>query len=169
MKMIPISKGFEVLVDDEDFERLQRYRWFVNERGPCRHAYRCWMKNGVKGRIYLHREILGAPSGMVVDHINGNGLDNRRINLRLCTQKQNRRNQRKPARGKTSSYKGVSKSAGCNKFRAQITVNRKVVYLGEYDSEIIAAKTYDEAAKAYFGDFANLNFPIPLTAIGNVP
>lgn len=102
---------------------------------------------------YLHREIMKPPPELVVDHINGNGLDNRKKNLRICTQAQNVRN-RAPIKGR---YKGVS-SRGGGVWRARITVDGRMIYLGDHLSEIAAAKAYDQAAIRFHGEFARLNF-----------
>jgi hypothetical protein len=104
----------------------------------------------------MHRVILNAPKGMEVDHINRDGLDNRKVNLRLATTTQNVCN--RYWRSKTSKYKGVHFDKSCGKYRTEITLNRKRIHVGKYDSEIEAAKAYDNAAKKYHGEFAYLNF-----------
>jgi hypothetical protein len=106
----------------------------------------------------MHRQVTNAPKGLVVDHINHNGLDNRRANLRLCTKQQNNCNSRS-FRHKTSNYKGVFKEKGSKKFRAYIRFNKKPVHIGMFELEIDAAKAYDKKAKELFGEFAYLNFP----------
>jgi len=106
----------------------------------------------------MHRLIMDPPRGYVVDHINGDGLDNRRANLRLATHAQNGRNRRKIKKG-ISKYKGVSWEESTGKWRALIHVDRKKISLGCYKDEVTAAKVYDKAAKKYHGEFARLNFP----------
>jgi len=105
----------------------------------------------------MHRVILDAPMNMLVDHINGNGLDNRRENLRICTNTENLRNRGKD-RDNTSGYKGVVIKKGEKKFRAQIRVNQKTIHLGSFSTPEEAARAYDDAAREYFGEFAWTNF-----------
>jgi hypothetical protein len=108
--------------------------------------------------LSMHRMVVNAPKGLFVDHINHNGLDNRKANLRICTNLQNLRNKR-PKTGCTSEYKGVHWCKGRNKFRANIYLNKKAIHLGYFHDEIAAAKAYDEKARELFGEFAYLNFP----------
>ena len=100
---------------------------------------------------------MDAPKGLFVDHINHDGLDNRKSNLRLCTQRQNNQTQR--PRGKTSKYKGVYWNKRAKKFMASICIDGKKKSLGYFIDEVAAAKSYDKAAKKLFGEFAYLNFP----------
>ena len=104
----------------------------------------------------MHREIINAPAGMQIDHINGNGLDNRKANLRLCNNAQNQQNRRKRSRA-TSLFKGVGWHD--NRWRARITVNGKQIEIGRFKSEFLAAEAYDQKAIELFSEFANLNFP----------
>lgn len=98
-----------------------------------------------------------APKGMVVDHINHNGLDNRKANLRIATFSENRRNSRK-AKDTSSKYKGVSWHKNNKKWHAGININGRRKHLGSFDDEIQAAKAYDEVARKYHGEFSSLNF-----------
>lgn len=102
-------------------------------------------------RLYLHREIMKAPKGLVVDHINGNGLDNRKVNLRICTQGQNARNRRKRSDVSGSIYKGVREKCG----NFECSVARK--YVGTYATEVEAAHAYNIGAISQYGEFARLN------------
>ena len=154
-KRIKLSCGKWAIVDAADYEQLSEYRWCALEKGRSWYA-KTLNRNGTI--LSMHRLILNAPKGLFVDHINHNGLDNRRENLRLCTRLQNSRN-RLPSRGGTSKYKGVTRSKRRKKFMAEIRVNQKKQYLGYFDSEIEAAKAYDKKAKELFGEFAYLNFP----------
>jgi hypothetical protein len=104
----------------------------------------------------MHREIMGAAEGQVVDHINHDGLDNRRCNLRVCSHAENVRNQR-GQRGRSSGYKGVSRDRRLGKWRAQIWHNGKHTYLGLFESEAAAARAYNAKARDLFGAFAYLN------------
>jgi len=162
---IPLSKHgkhagkYVAIVDDEDFALATERKWTAQVR-PNGNVYAaiCVKKNGVNKKMYLHRIIARARDGQVVDHSNGNPLDNRRCNLRICTQGQNLRNQ-KLRKDNTSGYKGVSYSKFHGKFVAYISVDNKRVSLGLYKCAIEAAKKYDIAAKQYHGQFALLNFP----------
>jgi hypothetical protein len=154
VKEIQLTKGLVTLVDDEDFERLNKYNWSILKKREKLYAHR--KEN--KKTITLHRFILNAEKEILVDHINGNCLDNRRCNLRLCDNKQNIRNSKKRS-NLSSKYKGVSWQKDRIKWSAQISVNSKRISLGRCSDEIEAAKKYDKAARFYFGEFASLNFP----------
>ena len=155
VRRIKLSWGKWAIVDADDYERVSMYRWLAVEDGRCWYA-KTLRRDGM--RISMHRLILDAPKGLFVDHIDHDGLNNRKSNLRLCTRKQNRRN-RRPKPGCTSKYKGVHWCKGRNKFRANIYLNKKAIHLGYFHDEIAAAKAYDKKAKELFGEFAYLNFP----------
>lgn len=142
--------GTPVLVDDEDVERLSAFRWHRKQSG---HVHRSIQRGKIKRGI--HRDVIGAPDGVWVDHINGDPLDNRKVNLRLCDRTGNNRNSR--SRGCSSRFKGVCWNKNCRKWQAAIKVNRKSIHLGLFATEEEAAAAYDTAAKNYFGDFARLN------------
>ena len=154
MKTIPLSQGKCAIVDDEDYAKLIEHKWYANKMGGIWYAMRAC--NGKK--IYMHREIMGlyCYNKDMIDHINHNGLDNRKINLRVCTCSQNHRN-RIPTK-KTSKYKGVHWNKQKKRWRVFIYVSNKHVLLGQFKDEIIAAKTYDRAAKKYYKEFAYTNF-----------
>jgi len=105
----------------------------------------------------MHRLIMNAPEGLVVDHIDRNGLNNRKCNLRLCTKAQNVQNSR-PRRNRSSKYKGVFWNKLNKKWSASIHKGDKRIYLGGFDDEIEAALAYDRKAAELFGEFAYLNF-----------
>jgi hypothetical protein len=154
VKQIQLTKGLVALVDDEDYERLSSFKWKAHHRYAARNVRR----NGKFLTIMMHREILKAPSGMDVDHINGDRLDNRRSNLRLATRSQNTRN-RKGNKNSISGYKGVGWHARCRKWQAAIKTDDKQLYLGLFDAPEDAARAYDAAARNLHGPFAKVNFP----------
>jgi hypothetical protein len=153
VRHIALTKGYFATVDAADYEWLSKYKWTALVTGAKVYAIRA-----EKGKtILMHREIMNAPAGMVVDHIDGNGANNRRTNLRLCTRAQNLYNS-KP-RASRSQYKGVRFEKRTGKWIAEITHRGKKHYLGAFDNEIEAAHAYDQKARTLFGEFAHLNFP----------
>lgn len=160
MKEIPLSKGKVALVDDEDFEIQGKFRWYTIVGKYTWYAARHDPQGkGKYGQLLLHREILLAPTGMQVDHINRNGLDCRRSNMRLATNAQNSANHRK-RRDNSSGHIGVYQSHGCiNKWDAMIRVNGRTKFIGSFSSIEDAARARDAMALELYGEFANLNFP----------
>jgi HNH endonuclease/AP2 domain len=146
------------LVDAADFEHLLGFRWNVDYHRGKPDTPRCrFRKEGRQHSLWLHRYLLGAPDGLLVDHINHNPLDNRRSNLRLATPAENARNRKRTSKHATG-YKGVRQaSAGC--WVARIVVERRETYLGAYGDPVRAALAYDQAARSLFGEFACCNFP----------
>jgi len=163
VKTIPLTQGKVALVDDEDFEFLNQWKWCYS--GPRRnpnstgYAFRGLWKNGSMGRIYMHRIVIKTRPGSIVDHVNRDGLDNRRRNLRIVTQSQNNLNSCKHL-GSSSIYKGVHWSKRLGKWRVQISVevSGPKVYIGAFENERHAAMAYDIWAHDIYGEFANLNF-----------
>jgi hypothetical protein len=155
MKEIPVGRGMVTIVDDEDFERVSQFKWMAY-RARSKHT-KVWhvRRSNFRKQIYLHRFILNPPEGVFIDHINRDGLDNRRCNLRFCTLWENSLNA-SPRQG-TSRFKGVCKRNDNGRFRARIRVRGKLINLGTFVKEEDAARRYDEAAKLYFGEFAYLN------------
>lgn len=154
-KQIPLTQGKFALVDDDDFEYLNQWKWNATQSGSTFYARR---QEGIipfKKTIPMHRQIMNTPAGMEVDHINGNGLDNRRENLRNCTHAENKRNNKRYSNN-SSGYIGVDRNKG--KWRAYIQVNKKWIHLGYFSDPIDAAHAYDNAAEKYHGQYANTNF-----------
>ncbi len=167
MKTIPLTQGMIALVDDEDFERLNQYKWQSHFDGTNWYAVRSSpMKDGKRSGIKMHREILGASGKEKVDHKFHDGLfgvvDNRRGNIRIADSKQNGAN-RKRNRNCPSRFKGVGFQPGLNRWpdcwRARIRFEGKAKYLGIFQTEEDAAVAYDSAARILFGQFAHTNFP----------
>jgi HNH endonuclease len=157
MKTIPLTKGQETIVDDEDFEDLSAYHWCAMKGRHNLYAVRASVSaSGKRSLIRLHRQLLNAPVDMLVDHINGDGLDNRRQNLRLCTNRQNQQNQRWPRRS-LSRFKGVTYDKRSRKWPAYIKTNGRMRGLGYFSTELEAAMAYNAAALVEFGEFAALN------------
>lgn len=165
-KLITLTRGYAAIVDDADYENLSRWNWRVLEHTPrltyaVRKRRRGEDTKAFPHVVRMHRQMLGlgrsAVDGIEVDHVNGNGLDNRRGNLRLCTRKENARNSSCHFDG-SSRFHGVSWYARDGIWVAQIWLAPKNVYLGRFSDEIMAAKAYDAAAKEYFGVYARLNF-----------
>jgi hypothetical protein len=154
MKEIPLTKGKFAIVDDEDFERLCNYKWVISD-GYAVTSFR--NENGeYKQNLRMHRMILDVQEGKVIDHINGDRIDNRKENLRIATQKQNSWNSKKKDSEKaTSKYKGVSVSSG--KFIVKIKHDGKKEHVGTFNDEIAAANAYNYYAVKYFGEYARLN------------
>ena len=160
MKKIPLTQGKFALVDDEDYERLVVDRWFAHKDG--RNFYACRNgrdeESGKRTYMLMHRQILSVPHGIETDHISGDGLDNRKSNLRKCSKTQNVHNATIRL-DNSSGYKGVSRATKSKKWQAQIRVDGKLIHLGLFTCLIKAAKIYDTAARKYFGEFARTNFP----------
>ena len=162
-KEIKLTRGYVTVVDDADFEWLSGWKWHVFIRFGLVYACRQYCHPTLKNKrghkkqisISMARLIMGEPKGMNVDHINGNSLDNRRANLRICTHQQNLWNSHR----RLGLYKGVYEGPGSKKWRANIVVNKKSKHLGMYNSPQDAARAYDKAAMELFGEYACTNFP----------
>lgn len=154
---IPLTQGKFALVDKEDYERLSKNKWYTQKCSNISYAIR--KTNGnlhVKQRtIRMHREIMCPPVGMFIDHIDGNGLNNTKKNLRVCTPSQNVMNRGKP-KNNTSGFKGVCFYKQTKKWMAQIMKEGQQIYLGSYNTSEQAYKAYCEACIKYHGEFAHI-------------
>lgn len=163
MKKIKLTQGEFALVDDEDFDELNKFKWHVGKyyKKNCLYALRKTFDKGKKKSVLMHRQIMLTPRGMVTDHKDHNGLNNQRSNLRVCSHADNIRNSAKSIKG-TSKYKGVStKVVGTHKYYCgRIHLDGKDIvktFPHTPEGEIMAAQFYNEQAKNHFGHFANLN------------
>jgi len=158
MKSILLTKNYVTIVDDEDYDVLIKYKWFVTatEKKYAK-SHKCLKENGT---LYMHRFLLGlkdADLSVKGDHINGNSLDNRRCNLRKCSDKENSVNAQK-GKDNRSGYKGVHFHSQSKKWRAAILNGDTYTHLGKFDTAKEAARAYDAKAFELFGEFAWLNF-----------
>ncbi len=151
---IPLTNGQFAVVDSEDYDHLSSFTWHAVKSCDTYYAAR---RKGPR-KIFMHRQITNAPANLIVDHIDHNGLNNKKSNLRLCKQDKNILNSR-PTKGKSSKYKGVQFSKFYNRFIAIIFMNGRKHFLGKFDNEIDAARAYDAKARQLFGEYAYLNFP----------
>lgn len=153
---VPLSKGKVAVIDELDAPWVMERKWFAR---PVRGGYWYAVTNdgGGRKRLVMHREILGAKQHEIVDHVNGDTLDNRRSNLRLCNRSENMANRAK--RVGRSRFKGVVYRADRNRWYAQIGHNGRRRFLGSFETEESAAIAYDAAARSLFGSFARLNLP----------
>ncbi len=151
VRRIPLGNGLFALVDAADYRRVSKYRWYAKRHG--RTTYATCLR---KGRtVYMHRMVVRARKGCIVDHIDGNGLNNRRCNLRICTHQQNQAN--RGPRGGSSRFVGVLRHK--DKWEAGIRYRGKYFYLGLHDDEVEAARARDRKAYELHGEYAYLNFP----------
>jgi len=151
MRQIELTNGKMVLVDDEDYNYLVTFgNWRQSERyAAC--------SKGKKTTILMHRLLMNPPQNMDIDHLDDNGLNNQKSNLRICTRSQNL--QRNTKNGNTSSrFKGVCWDKKNKKWKVHIKTNGRQLHLGRFASEIEAAKRYDKAAHALYGEHADTNF-----------
>lgn len=150
VRMIPLDDGFYAYVDTADYEWLSRWKWHMSSGYAVRFS---------RGRmVFMHKMILDAPTGMVVDHKDGNRVNNCRCNLRVCTPLQNARNRRRSGRT-GSQFKGVYYAKRLKKWYAKWWYKARNRRLEYFDTETDAARGYDLAAVRWFGEFACLNFP----------
>jgi hypothetical protein len=153
VRYIPLTKGRYAIIDAADYERVAQYKWCTFGSGERLYACR-----NCKGKmIFLHRFLTNAPKGKVVDHIDGNGLNDRRENLRVCTHRQNSHNAR--PFGKASRFKGVWWNRIKKMWEVRIRYRGRSTWIGLFRDEIEAARAYDRKAYECFGEYAYLNFP----------
>lgn len=155
MKEILLKNGMSSLVDDDDYEKLNKSKWMCRRAGNTFYAIRSDWSNGSVKSERMHRTIISAKLGEHVDHKDGNGLNNQKGNLRICTRSQNMHNMR-PHRDNGTGYKGVCRHKS-GLWGARICINRKIISLKYYKTPRDAAIAYNEAAKKYCGEFALLN------------
>ena len=157
MKEIQLTQGKVALVDDDMYDYLNQWKWYANNLNGKFYAVRNLRinKKYVKS-ILMHRFIMSTNKGLVVDHLNGDTLDNRKCNLRNCTHGENLKNQKISIKN-TSGYKGVSWNKNHKSYEAKINNNNITIQIGNFKNIIDAARAYNEAAVKYHGEFANLN------------
>jgi hypothetical protein len=155
--LVPLGNGVFAVIDPEDASRVRQYPWWLRADNQGRNRY-AWTRPiiGQRRKLLLHRFVLDAQPGEIVDHINADGLDCRKANMRRADRRINAINRRK-VRGAASRYKGVSFIAKTGRWRAMI--GKGVGHIGVFDVEEDAARAYDEAARAKYGPLARLNFP----------
>jgi hypothetical protein len=150
--------GFFALVDATDEELVMKFTWryIRSKQHNTAYAFAKIKRDGKWGNITLHRLLMGDPKGVLVDHINHDGLDCRRSNMRYATNQQNQFNQPK-RRGSTSRYKGVHRPKGARFWKVNLRINGRPTYMGTFKTEREAALAYNEFAKQHYGEFACLN------------
>lgn len=157
MKEIPLTQGKVALVDDDDFEWLSKFQWYTGRR-PLAGGFAYYAVRSDRAKILMHRQILGCSEEVKADHIDSNGLNNQRFNLRIATDAENCRN--KSWHPHSSKFKGVTWNQRRGYWYSSIKVDYKAIHLGCFHDETDAAIAYNNAALIQFGDFAKLN-PIP--------
>lgn len=163
MEIIIFSKQYGkkiITVDTEDYDKIKNYKWSVNKDGNTFYAHAYGRKINNSKTLIMHRFILDAKKNNMIDHINGNGLDNRKTNLRECTKSQNGYNRTCQKYGISSDYKGVCYSKKDQKYTVRIGIDGKRISLGNYDTDDQAAIAYNVACIKYHAEFARPNLNI---------
>jgi hypothetical protein len=154
VRLIPLTQNKFSVVDDWDYYWLSQWKWHAHKNSRS-NTYYAERRIGHRGPIIgMHRQIMGFPEGYLVDHIDQDGLNNQRTNLRNTTVAKNNMN-RGIGRRNTSGFKGVTKSG--NRWTASITVDRRTIYLGTFDTPFEASAAYNKGALQYHGEYASLN------------
>jgi hypothetical protein len=159
-RRIYLGEGEWTIVEPQDYYWLNSFKWMVyGNRNKFYVVRNKIVAPNTTRSVYMHRLMMNPPPGLLVDHRNGDSLDNRRANLRLATCSQNVQNSPKRNIKTTSRFIGVYLEKERGLWVVRITHQGKKIWLGRFDNEIEAAKAYDEAARKYHGEFARLNFP----------
>lgn len=158
MKKIKLTRGQSVMVDDEDYNRMNKWEWFAEKQHDRYYASRVFLIGGLRIKVKMANLIMDVPKGKICNYIDTNRLNLQKSNLRVCTQAQNLQNQQVQHKCKSSIFKGVSYLKGRNRWQAYIKVNGKDVHLGTFKIEMNAALAYDDASRKYYGEFARPNF-----------
>lgn len=159
MKQIQLTKGYFTTVDDQDFDYLSQFNWGVQINRKRKYAYRKFWDSITRKSytMYMHRDLHNLVDSKIhVDHVDGNGLNNQRVNLRLCSNAQNLMNVPMKKNNKCG-LKGVYWETSRQKWKAEIRVNKRKQHLGRFASKYEAAEAYNKAAIKYFGEFAYIN------------
>jgi len=154
---IILTRGKVAVVEAIDYEFISQFKWFAFPAHNTWYACKAGPRSGGKRLLFMHRVIMGAKDGQMIDHIDRDGLNNCRGNLRFCTRAQNLHNQGKH-KTNTSGFKGITWHNG--KWQTSIRNDGANIYVGRYDDPTDAAKAYDEAARRLHGEFAVTNFPV---------
>lgn len=156
MKVIPLPSGEKVFVDDEDYGFVSRFKWRMSGKYAATTSGIHYNDSSKRNTVYMHRLVLLAPASLQVDHIDGNKLNNKKSNLRVCTATQNRGNTPYQTNN-TSGFKGVTYDKARRQWKAQISYKKVAKGLGRFNKKEDAARAYNQAAKKYYGIFAWLN------------
>lgn len=154
-KQVALFGGHVALVDEADLRALRFYRWHVRKNASG-NIYAASRKHHDGKVLFMHRFLMKASPGSEVDHIDGNGLNNQRSNLRICTHKENMRNRKVTGKG-SSRFKGVHLCPQTGRWHARITVDGKKLHLGRFARQAEAAAAYNRAARTHYGKFAKVN------------
>jgi len=155
MKKIKLSRGLFATVDDDQYEKLNAFKWSALKGRYTYYAVRT--QHNLKKTILMHRQIMEAAKGTLIDHKNGNGLDNTKENLRFASYAENQHNRRNEPYGK-SKYRGIVGREKIKAWQAKIGAKGKYYHLGYFKEEKEAALAFDKGALKYHGEFAVLNF-----------
>lgn len=157
MKEIPLTRGYVTIIDDADFEMISKWKWCTLKTKWNVYAIHSVFRVGKRRHVYMHRLLLSAPDNVYVDHIDRNGLNNTRANIRLCSNAQNLWNSGKK-KNNSSGYKGVSWQKRDRRWRAKIVFHGQRIHIGYFTDVIEAARAYDAKAIELYGEFASPNF-----------